>query len=256
MIVADKGLDRLLTYRLDPAKATIAAGDPPFSELKAGSGPRHFAFSPDARFGYVCNETASTIAALSVSNRRRGTLSEIQTISSLPADYQGRNTVAEITASANGRFVYASNRGHNSIAVFSRDPRKGTLSLVEHVLTGGRTPRSFSIDPTGHYLLAGNQATNNVVVFRIDAKTGRLTPTGVVVPSESPVCILSSSRAVAPATAAGGSRGRQPFGCEIQIAVVAAGEKSHTCRLLGSSRHGNPGKGRLAGPLDRTTERK
>ena len=123
-------------------------------------------------------------------DRAGGKLKEIQTISTLPKDFSGTNNSAELEVHPNGRFLYASNRGHDSIAVFAIDPAANTLTLVEHVSTQGKTPRNFAIDPTGAYLLAANQDTNNIVVFGIDQKTGRLTPTGEEVKTPSPVCIL------------------------------------------------------------------
>jgi len=187
-MVADLGLDRVLVYRLDPAKGSITPNEPPFAAVKPGSGPRHFAFHPGGKFAYVINEMASTVTAFTY-DAARGVLSEAQTITTLPADFSGVNHTAEVQVHPSGKFVYGSNRGHNSIAVFTVDAKKGTLTSVEQVSTQGKTPRNFGIDPTGRWMLAANQDTDNVVVFRIDAKTGRLTPTGQVLTVGAPVCV-------------------------------------------------------------------
>ncbi len=187
-VVADLGLDQVLVYKFDAAKGTIAPNDPPFATVAPTSGPRHFAFHPHGKFAYVINEMKSTVTAFSW-DASHGVLKEIQTIGTLPAGFTGENDTAEVQVHPNGKFLYGSNRGHNSIAVFSIDPKKGTLTPVEHVSTQGKIPRNFGIDPTGSFLLAANQDTNNVVVFRIDAKTGRLTPTGQVLQVGKPVCV-------------------------------------------------------------------
>ncbi|MGC9972891.1 MAG: lactonase family protein [Bryobacteraceae bacterium] len=187
-IVADLGLDKLLVYRFDAAKGALAPNDPPFTAVKGGSGPRHFTFHPSGRFAYAINELASTVTAFSY-DAARGALTELQTISTLPKDSTGNSTTAEVQVDAAGKFLYGSNRGHDSIAVFAIDPSKGTLTPVEHVSTQGKTPRNFRIDPTGSYLFAANQDSGSVVIFRIDVKTGRLTPTGQVLAVASPVCV-------------------------------------------------------------------
>jgi 6-phosphogluconolactonase len=187
-MVADLGLDQVLVYRFDAAKGSITPNEPPFAAVKPGSGPRHFAFHPGGKFAYVINEMASTVTAFTY-DAARGVLKETQTITTLPADFSGVNHTAEVQVHPSGKFVYGSNRGHNSIAVFTVDVKKGTLTSVEQVSTQGKTPRNFGIDPTGRWLLAANQDTDNVVVFRIDAKTGRLTPTGQVLEVGAPVCV-------------------------------------------------------------------
>ena len=187
-VVADLGLDKLFVYRLDPVKATLTPNEPPFTKVKPGSGPRHFAFHPSGKFGYVINEMGNTVIAFAWDGQR-GVLKELQTISTLPKDFTGTSNCAEVQVHPSGRFLYGSNRGHNSIAVFSIDTRKGTLTPVEYVSTQGRTPRNFGIDPTGSFLIAANQDTNNLVVFRIDKKTGRLTPTGQTMEMGAPVCV-------------------------------------------------------------------
>jgi 6-phosphogluconolactonase len=183
----DLGLDEVGSYRLDPAKASLTPNDPPFVKVAPGSGPRHFAFHPKGRYAYLINEMGSRVTAFTY-DPARGALQEIQTISTLPKDFSGEDNSAEVEVDARGRFVYASNRGHDSIAVFAIG-RDGKLTLVENALTQGKTPRNFKIDPTGNYLLAANQNSDNIVEFRIDRKTGRLTPTGKTVELSKPVCL-------------------------------------------------------------------
>ncbi len=186
--VADLGLDKVLVYRLDASKGTLTANDPPFVSVAPGSGPRHFAFHPGGKFAYVINEMKSTVTAFSY-DAARGELKEIQTITTLPAGFSGENSTAEVQVHPSGKFLYGSNRGHDSIAVFAIDPRKGTLTAVEQVSSGGKEPRNFGIDPTGAYLIAANQNSNSVVVFSIDPKTGRLKATGQALELHSPVCV-------------------------------------------------------------------
>ncbi len=187
LFVADLGLDQVLVYRFDAAKATIEPNDPPYAAVKPGSGPRHFTFHPSGRFAYVINEMASTVTAFAY-DARRGALKELQTISTLPKDFTGTNHTAEVLAHPSGRFLYGSNRGHDSIAVFSISG-KGTLAAVEQTSTQGKVPRNFNLDPTGTWLLAANQDSDNVVVFRIDAATGKLQPSGETARVVAPVCI-------------------------------------------------------------------
>lgn len=186
--VDDLGLDELLSYKFDSRKGTLTPNDPSFAKLDPGAGPRHFALAPNGKFAYVVSEMHSTVTAFSA-DLSKGTFHSLQTISALPKDFSGQNDDAEVHTHPSGKFVYASNRGHDSIAVFAVDPAKGTLTAVDYTPTQGKTPRSFEIDPTGTLLLAENQASNNIVVFRIDQKTGRLTPTGQVLDVASPVCV-------------------------------------------------------------------
>lgn len=187
-IVADLGLDKVFVYRLDPAKGSIEPNEPPFATVKPGFGPRHFAFHPGGRFAYVINEMGSTVTAFTW-DAAGGVLREIETASTLPKDFSGENITAEAQVHPSGRFLYGSNRGHNSIAMFSIDTRKGTLTPLGQVPTQGKMPRNFGIDPTGSYLIAANQNTDNLVVFSIDGKTGRLTPTGQTLEVGAPVCV-------------------------------------------------------------------
>lgn len=187
--VDDLGLDELITYNFDPNKdPRLGPDNPPHVNFDPGSGPRHFALHPSGKFAYVVSEMASSVTALSV-DLKTGRLQRLQTLSTLPKDFKGENDEAEVHVHPSGKFVYTSQRGHDTIAVFAIDPDKGTLTKIDDVSTRGKTPRSFEIDPTGHFLLAENQDSNNIVVFRIDQKTGRLTPTGHVLEVGSPVCV-------------------------------------------------------------------
>jgi 6-phosphogluconolactonase len=187
---ADLGLDKLLIYRFDAAKGTLTPSDPPFASVAPGAGPRHLAFHPNGRFAYVINEMGMTVTAFAY-DAERGALKELQTVPTLPA---GRETTpadstAEVAVHPSGKFLFGSNRGHNSIAIFSVDAETGKLTPAGHESTQGKTPRNFGIDPTGAFLLAANQDTSNVVVFRIDLKTGLLSPTGSSVQVPLPVCV-------------------------------------------------------------------
>lgn len=188
VFVPDLGLDKVMIYRLDPAKGTLTPNDPAFAETPPGSGPRHMAFHPKGRYAYVICELGSLIAAYSY-NAARGAFTQLATVSTLPREFSGRNSTAEIEVHPNGRFLYGSNRGHDTIAVFTIDSSEGTLALVEHVPTQGKTPRNFKIDPSGNFLIAANQDTDNALVFRIDPSTGRLSPTGQTLQLGAPVCV-------------------------------------------------------------------
>ncbi len=187
-MVDDLGLDELLVYKFDSAKGTLTPNDPPFTKLDAGIGPRHFVTRPDGKFAYVVSEIGHTVTVLS-NDAAAGKLQPIQSITTLPKDFSGRNDDAEIEIHPSGKFLYASNRGHDSIVVYAVDVAKGTLTEVEDDPTLGKEPRSFEIDPTGKYLLAENQKSDNIVVFRIDEKTGHLTATGQVINVPSPICV-------------------------------------------------------------------
>jgi 6-phosphogluconolactonase len=183
----DLGADRIFIYDFDAAHGVLRSHAPPAAALAPGSGPRHVAFHPDGRFLYAINELLSTVTAFRYDAANAG-LTAFQTVSTLPPGFSGRNTTAEIAVSADGRFLYGSNRGHDSIAVFSIDAPSGRLSPIGHVPTGGRTPRHFALDPTGRWLLAANQDSGNVVVFRLEA--GMPEPTGRTVAVDRPVCVL------------------------------------------------------------------
>ncbi|MFC1805801.1 lactonase family protein [Planctomycetota bacterium] len=185
---ADLGLDKVLVYRFDAAKGTLAPNDPPFAKVAPGAGPRHFAFRPDGRFAYVINELSSTVTAFRY-DAGKGVLAEIQTLTTLPKGFAGDSYTAEVQVHPSGKFLYGSNRGHNSIAVFAIDADTGKLRPAGHRSVQGDWPRHFGIDPTGAFLLAANRRTNNIVVFRIDPATGALKPTGHTVEVPAPVCV-------------------------------------------------------------------
>ncbi len=187
-MVDDLGLDELFVYKFNSSKGSLTANEPPFARLDPGAGPRHFVLRPDGKFAYVIAEMHSTVTVFS-NDAKTGTLHPLQTISTLPKDFTGPNDDAEIHVHPSGKFLYASNRGHDSITVFAIDPAKGTLTPIEYVPTQGKTPRSFELDPTGKFLFAENEKSNNIVVFRIDTKTGRLAPTGQVLEVAEPVCL-------------------------------------------------------------------
>ena len=183
---ADLGTDKIYTCIVDSAVGTLTpAGE---TTLTPGSGPRHLAIHPDHRHAYVINELANTITTFAL-NGSKGLLSTLQTVATLPADFTGNNTTAEIAVHPSGRFVYGSNRGHDSIAVFKVDPATGMLSFIEHISTQGKNPRNFAIDPTGRWLIAANQDGNSLVIFAINGESGRLTPTGQSVTIGTPVCV-------------------------------------------------------------------
>ena len=187
----DLGIDQVVVYRLDDARGILTPHTPAFAAVKAGSGPRHMVFRPDARYAYVLNELTSTVTAF-VYDAQKGVLTEGQTSSTLPAGYTGENSGAEIAVHPSGRFVYTSNRGHNSLAIFRVDQATGALTFVRAQETGGRTPRNFALDPSGRLLVAANQDSGTVVVFAIDEASGELKSTGVTVDVPSPVCVTFS----------------------------------------------------------------
>ena len=186
--VDDLGLDEVLVYKFDSSKGSLTPNDPAFAKVAAGAGPRHFVLRPDGKFAYVVAEIGHTVTVFS-NDAASGKLQLLQTVSTLPADFQGRNDDAEIQVHPSGKFLYASNRGEDTIVVYAIDGARGTLTQVASVPTGGKEPRSFEVDPTGTLLFAENQKSDNVVVFKIDQKTGQLTPTGKVLDVGSPVCL-------------------------------------------------------------------
>ncbi len=187
-VAADLGLDQVFIYAFNPAKGQLTPHEPPFARVKPTSGPRHFAFHPEGRFGYVINEMANTVTAFAY-DADAGTFTEMQTISTLPADFKGKSYTAEVQVHPTGKFLYGSNRGHDSIAIFAIDPTSGKLTLAGIEPTQGKNPRNFAIDPTGALLLAENMDSNSIVVFRIDPQAGTLKPTGQTVKVSKPVCI-------------------------------------------------------------------
>jgi 6-phosphogluconolactonase len=188
VFVSDLGLDAILSYRFDASKGTLTPNDPPLAKLAPGAGPRHVAFSPNGTHVYVVSELNNTVTAFSYDSAK-GTLHEFQSLSTLPKDFSGRNDDAEIVVHPDGKWLFASNRGHDTIAVFAVNPADGTLRPAGEFATGGKEPRHFAIDPTGKFLLAENQNSNSVAVFRIDSATGALTKVSQADNVPSPVCL-------------------------------------------------------------------
>jgi 6-phosphogluconolactonase len=186
--VCDLGLDRVMSYRFDAQAGKIVANDPAFAAVKAGSGPRHMVFRPDGRFAYVINELTSTVTVFSY-DATAGRLTEVQTLSSLPEYYDGPNSGAEIAIHPSGKWVYASNRGNNTVVLFNVDGEKGTLTYVEEQGTGGKTPRHFGVEPSAKHLAIANQDTDQLLACRIDPGNGRLKPSGVFAECPSPACV-------------------------------------------------------------------
>lgn len=184
--VCDLGCDKIFVYRFDPTAGTLKAHG--FATLPPGSGPRHFAFHPSGRFAYSANELSSTVTTFWY-DADNGTLSPVQTLSTLPPSFKETNTVAEVVVHPSGKYVYVANRGHDSIAIFTVDAASGRLTAAGHESTEGKTPRNFNIDPTGTFLLAANQDSDSVVVFRLDPATGKLRATGQKLGIRKPVCI-------------------------------------------------------------------
>jgi len=185
---ADLGLDQVLVYSFDATKGTLAAHTPPFTKVTPGAGPRHFAFRPDGRFAYVINELGNTVTVFEYS-AEKGTLAVIQDISTLPAGHAEPSYTAEVVVHPSGKFVYGSNRGHDSIAVFTVDPATGRLTARGQEPTRGKAPRNFVVDPTGRWLLAENQGSDTIHVFAIDPQTGLLKETGRPLSVPTPVCV-------------------------------------------------------------------
>jgi len=188
-VACDLGLDKVLIYKVDSSTATLTSNEPAFASVAPGSGPRHIAFRPDGKFAYVINEMSCTMTAFAWDSKR-GALTEVQTISTLPGEVQRGYSTAEVYVHPSGRFVYGSNRGHDSIVVYASDKQTGKLTLAEHQPTQGKTPRHFGLSPDGKFLLAENQGSDTVVVFRIDQQTGKLTATGDKIEVGAPVCAV------------------------------------------------------------------
>lgn len=188
LFVPDLGLDKIMIYRVDFTEGKLTPNEDPWARVKPGAGPRHFDFHPNGKYAYVINELDSTFTAFAYDSER-GTLKEIQTASTLPGNFTGTSTCADVHVAPSGKFLYGSNRGHDSIVIFSINENTGRLTYVAHQPTQGKTPRNFAIDPTGHFLLAANQNSDTIVTFRIDKDTGRLTPTADVTRVPMPVCL-------------------------------------------------------------------
>jgi 6-phosphogluconolactonase len=189
LFVPDRGTDKVYSYRFDAAAGSLAPNDPPFARLPPGSGPRHLTFHPGGRSAYLVDEMTSRITAFSY-DPVKGGLTEMQSISTLPEGFAQENTVAEVVVDRAGTHLYASNRGDDSIVVFSVSPGDGTLTKVQRVPAQGKRPRSFNIDPSGRFLLVANQDSNRVPVFEIDAATGTLSPLDRSLDVPAPACIL------------------------------------------------------------------
>lgn len=189
VLAVDLGTDKVMSYRLDAIKSTLTPNEPVTAfTAKAGAGPRHLAFHPNSYYAYLLNELNSTIDVLRYDSEK-GVFSGIQTIPTIPSDYKENNQCAAVKVSTDGKFLYGSNRGHNSIVVYSIDESTGTLTLVEHVSTGGDWPRDFSLDLFGRILLVANERSNNIVTFKRDTDSGKLTATGHQAEVSKPVCV-------------------------------------------------------------------
>jgi 6-phosphogluconolactonase len=189
LAVPDLGIDRVKLYRLDEAQGVLTANAPPAATVEPGSGPRHLAYTPDGKRAYVINEMASTVTVFDV-DPGSGALTARQTISTLPEGFEGSSSTAEVVVHPSGRFVYGSNRGHDSLAIFAVDAASGELTAKGHQSTRGKTPRNFAIDPSGNWLVAANQDSDTLAVFRIDPATGGLSAVGDPVAVPMPVCVL------------------------------------------------------------------
>lgn len=185
---ADLGIDKVMIYKLDAKRGKLTANTPAFAAVKPGAGPRHFKIHPNNKFAYVINELDGTITAFAF-DKANGSLKEIQTVPTLPADFTGTSYCADIHVHPSGKFLYGSNRGHDSIVVYRIDASTGKLTFAQHQSTLGKWPRNFAVDPTGQFLLVANQNTNNVVIFRLDAQTGQLSPTNHTLELPLPVCL-------------------------------------------------------------------
>jgi 6-phosphogluconolactonase len=186
ILAVDLGADRLMAFRLDRERGTLSPADPPWTPMPPGAGPRHLAFHPQKPLAYVINELQSAVTVLRYA---QGVFEAVQTISTLPDGFTGQNSGGEIMVAPSGRFVYASNRGHDSLAIYAVDPETCQLALVGHEATQGRSPRAFTIDPSGALLLVANQDTDTVVTFWIDPDSGTLRAAGHVAAVPTPVCL-------------------------------------------------------------------
>jgi len=193
--VADLGIDKIMVYQLDLAQGRLKPNDEPWVQVKAGAGPRHFAFHPTGRYAYLINELDNTLIAFA-HDETRGALREIQRAPALPAGFEGRSACADVHVAPSGRFLYGSNRGHDSIVTYAINEATGQLAYIGHEPTQGRTPRNFAIAPSGRFLLAANQDTNTIVTFRIDAQTGKLAATGHILHVPKPMCVQMCRRSI------------------------------------------------------------
>ena len=189
LLAADLGLDEVLVYKFDRANGTVSPNQPAFVKLPPGAGPRHMVMDREGKVVFVASELSSTVTAFSF-DAKDGSLSQLRAVSTLPSGFSGRNDVAEIAVHPKGRFLYVSNRGNDSMAIFSIAPGKRLLNPLGTIPTGGKEPRHFTFDPSGNFLFAENQLSDTIVVFRVDPSTGQLMPTGDTVGVPSPVCLV------------------------------------------------------------------
>lgn len=189
MLGADLGTDKIDIFKLDPATGKMTENNPASAMVKPGSGPRHLVIAPDQKHVYVLSEMASSVTTFEF-DANTAAMKDIGVVSALPADFKGQSTAAEIQISADGKHLYTSNRGHDSIAVFSIDPKTALPTLVQNMSTGGVMPRGFVLDPSGRFLIAGNQKTNTIAIFRVDAASGKLTPNGEKIDLGAPVSFV------------------------------------------------------------------
>jgi 6-phosphogluconolactonase len=189
LFVPDLGIDQVMIYAVDPATATFRPHATPSVGVPAGGGPRHLAFAPDARHAYVINEMGGTVSVFSF-DAAAGSLALVETVPTLPPDFSGPNKTAEVVVHPNGRYVYGSNRGHDSIVVFTRNPHDGRLSHLETVPSGGRSPRHFDLSPDGNWLVTLHEDSDDGFVFRVDPASGRLVRTPHAFSVPQPVCVL------------------------------------------------------------------
>ncbi len=187
-MVCDLGLDKIMVYRMDLENGQLVPHDPAFTVLEPGSGPRHMIFHPNGRYAYVIQELSSTVCALAYDSDT-GTLTPLQTISTLPDGFDGTSHCSDIHVTPSGKFLYAGNRGHDSLAIYAIDENTGQLTALGHQLSQGTTPRNFMVDPTGKFVLVGNQDSDAIVVFEINEATGLLDDTGITVDCPTPVCL-------------------------------------------------------------------
>lgn len=188
VFVPDLGIDRIVGYRFDAQRIRLVRHEPASRAVHPGAGPRHFAFRPDGKTAYAVNELDATVTAFRW-NPTAGELTPLATVPGLPKEFEGKNTAAEIAVHPSGRFLYISNRGHDSIAVFALDA-EGRPEPVQHHPSGGSAPRNFSLDPSGRFLVVANQNSDNLVVFRINPASGCLSPAGAEIAVPAPVCVL------------------------------------------------------------------
>jgi len=189
VFVPDLGIDQIKIYDVDASGARLTPAQPDAVDLPSGAGPRHFVFSPDGKHAYSINELDSTITVFAWDSAK-AVLAALASVSTLPTDWTGKNSTAEIAVHPSGQFVVGSNRGHDSLAVFKRDTTTGMLSPLSVVACGGEKPRSFSFSPDGHWVVVANQSSNTLTTFAFDAATGALTPTGHSADVGMPVCVL------------------------------------------------------------------